>query len=405
MNRSTRLSLCGLGVLLFLTLPGGALPAQADELDAVIEEQEGQIEQEEQKKKDLQSDLEDIRQRLTSLKSTAADLNEYIEGLDEQLMTVEETIEEYRRRIREKEEEIRVTGQELAQAQAKEEKQYDAMKKRIQFIYESQDSLYLEMIFSSRSFSDLLNKAEYIEAISAYDKKLLDEYADNRQMIEDYKTQLETQQAQLEEEKSAVEAEEEKLQLLISDKQQEMERYESDISSKEQLAADYEADIAAQNEVIMALEKAVLEAKKRQAEANGTSITYDGGVFKWPAPSYTQVTSDYGSRMHPTLGVEKFHNGIDMAAPSGSPILAAYDGQVVAADYNGSMGNYVMIDHGGGLYTIYMHASALYVSQGEMVARGQNIGAVGATGRATGSHLHFSVRKDGAYVSPWNYLE
>ena len=93
-----------------------------------------------------------------------------------------------------------------------------------------------------------------------------------------------------------------------------------------------------------------------------------------------------------------------MAAPGGSPILAAYDGEVVAATYNGSMGNYVMIDHGGGLYTIYMHASALYVSKGQVVTKGQKIAAVGTTGRSTGNHLHFSVRLNGSYVNPWNYL-
>ena len=93
-----------------------------------------------------------------------------------------------------------------------------------------------------------------------------------------------------------------------------------------------------------------------------------------------------------------------MAAASGSPILAAYDGTVVAAAYSSSMGNYVMIDHGDGLYTIYMHASALYVSSGQSVTAGEQIAAVGSTGNSTGPHLHFSVRLNGAYVSPWNYL-
>ena len=127
-------------------------------------------------------------------------------------------------------------------------------------------------------------------------------------------------------------------------------------------------------------------------------------MFKWPAPSYTRISDDYGNRIHPILGVQQFHNGVDMAAPGGSPILAAYDGKVVASAYNASMGNYIMINHGDGLYTIYMHASALYVSTGDTVTRGQKIAAVGTTGRSTGNHLHFSVRKDGAYVSPWNYL-
>lgn len=127
-------------------------------------------------------------------------------------------------------------------------------------------------------------------------------------------------------------------------------------------------------------------------------------MFAFPAPSYTRISDDYGNRIHPTLGVEKFHNGIDLAAPNGSPILAAYDGEVVAASYSSSMGNYVMIDHGDSLYTIYMHASALYVSKGDAVTKGQQIAAVGSTGRSTGPHLHFGVRKNGGYVSPWGYL-
>ncbi len=93
-----------------------------------------------------------------------------------------------------------------------------------------------------------------------------------------------------------------------------------------------------------------------------------------------------------------------MAAPNGSPILAAYDGEVIAASYSASMGNYIMIDHGDGLITIYMHASSVSVSAGTMVARGEQIGCVGSTGRSTGPHLHFSVRLNGSYVSPWNYL-
>ncbi len=127
-------------------------------------------------------------------------------------------------------------------------------------------------------------------------------------------------------------------------------------------------------------------------------------MFTWPAPNYTRISDDYGYRMHPILGVQQFHNGVDMAAPSGSPILAAYDGEVVAASYSSSMGNYIMINHGDSLYSIYMHASALYVSKGDVVSKGQKIAAVGSTGRSTGPHLHFGVRLNGEYVSPWTYL-
>ena len=127
-------------------------------------------------------------------------------------------------------------------------------------------------------------------------------------------------------------------------------------------------------------------------------------MFKFPLASYTRVSDDYGMRIHPTLGVEQFHNGVDFAAPKGTAIYAAYDGQVVAAAYSATTANYVMIDHGDGLYTIYMHASALYVNRGDMVAKGETIAAVGSTGRSTGNHLHFSVRLNGSYVSPWGYL-
>ena len=152
------------------------------------------------------------------------------------------------------------------------------------------------------------------------------------------------------------------------------------------------------------LEAAIAAEKKKILEASGTVLTYDGGTFKFPLATYTRISDDYGNRIHPTLGIEQFHNGVDFAAPKGTAIYAAYDGQVVAATYSNTMGNYVMIDHGGGLYTIYMHASALYVSKDDIVVRGETIAAVGSTGRSTGNHLHFSVRKDGAYTSPWNYL-
>ncbi|MGN1147698.1 MAG: M23 family metallopeptidase, partial [Lachnospiraceae bacterium] len=163
-------------------------------------------------------------------------------------------------------------------------------------------------------------------------------------------------------------------------------------------------DIQEQKEIIEALEAAIAAEKKKILEQQGSLMTYDGGQFKFPLASYTRLSDDYGMRMHPTLGVEKFHNGIDLAAPTGTAIYAAYDGKVVAAAYSSSMGNYVMIDHGDSLYTIYMHASKLYVSTGDIVVRGETIAAVGSTGRSTGPHLHFGVRLNGEYVSPWNYL-
>lgn len=368
----------------------------------LIKEKEQEIQDAKELKKELQSNLTDVKKVKEGLEASKKDLAEYVERLDGELATVQAKIEDLKGKIEVKETEILQTQEELEAAIEDQENQYAAMKKRIKFMYEKGDNLYMELIFSSESFSEMLNKAEYIEMLSAYDRKMLDKYVETRELIELYKEQLEEEQAYLEEAKAGVENEEASLNSLIDEKKETIEMVSDDIEAKEAAIAEYEAYIKEQNETIAVLEKVVAEEKAKLAEEN--RIKYDGGMFKWPAPSYTMITSEFGNRIHPTLGVEKFHNGIDMAAPGGSPILAAYDGNVVAADYSNSMGNYIMIDHGDGLYTIYMHASALYVSKGSFVTKGQTIAAVGTTGRSTGNHLHFSVRLNGSYVNPRNYF-
>ena len=312
-------------------------------------------------------------------------------------MGVEAKIQELKDLIAEKEEELRITKKELEEAIATEEKQYEEMKIRIKFMYEKGNQFYLDMMLGAESFGDMLNKAQYVESISAYDRQKLEEFQLNRELIEVCKQELEEEEALLQEAKAAVEKEQENLETLISSKEKEITAYEKDINTQQQAIKEYEEYIREQDETIAALEKAL-------QEMGGGNRTYDGGMFKWPAPSYTRITSPFGWRMHPTLGVNKFHNGVDMAAPGGSPILAAYDGTVTAAGYSSTMGNYIYLNHGSGLITIYMHASALYVSAGQEVSKGDKIAAVGTTGRSTGNHLHFGVRKNGAYVDPMGYF-
>lgn len=376
-----------------------------DEIEASIKEKQAEIDAANKKKKELQSGLTEVKKIKESLESERSNLQTYVAELDQNLADVESKIAELKELIAEKEAEILQTTEDLADAEEKEETQYDAMKDRIKFLYEKGDTYYLELLFSSSGFSDFINKKDYIEKLSKYDTDLFKEYVKNRELIEVCKAELEAEEELLEEAKAKVDEEQANLEELISTKESEINRYTGDISDKEKAIAEYEADIALENDTIKALEAALAEERRRLLEENGSEkIIYDGGMFKWPAPSYTRISSDYGWRMHPTLGVEKFHNGVDMAAPGGTPILAAYDGEVIASGYNSSMGNYIMINHGGGLITIYMHASALYVSQGTMVVRGEKIAAVGTTGRSTGNHLHFGVRLNGEYVSPWNYL-
>lgn len=383
-------------------LPGPADVKASELTNDLIKEKEQEIENAREMKEQLQSNLTDIKKVKEELEASKQDLAEYVERLDGELESIQAKIADLKGKIEDKEGEIVLTQGELEEAIQDQERQYEAMKERIKFMYEKGDNLYMELIFSSQSFGDMLNKAEYIEMLSSYDRKMLDRYVETRELIELYKQQLEEERAYLEDAKAGVESEEASLNSLIDEKKVAIEQVSNDIDNKEAAIAEYEAYIKEQNETIAMLEKVVAEEKAKLAEES--RIRYDGGMFQWPAPSYTAISSDYGNRQHPTLGVERFHNGLDMAAPGGSPILAAYDGKVVAADYSGSMGNYLMVDHGDGLYTIYMHASALYASKGDFVVKGQNIAAVGSTGRSTCNHLHFSVRLNGSYVSPWNYL-
>jgi len=369
-----------------------------------IKEKQQQISQAQDEQKKLQKGLSDVKKMKQELEKSKSNLEDYITQLDGDLNVVNQRINELQAVIDETQEALDEATEDLNEAVRVETEQYEAMKVRIQFMYEKGDNFFLDAIFGAESFSDILNRANYFEELAAYDRKKLDEYVLNRQMVEVCKQEIEAKKATLDEAMAQQEQEQNNLEILIGEKEQQINAVSYDISNKEAAIKDYEDELNAMATVISQLEQQVLEEKRAIAAANGVNLSYDGGAFCWPAPSYTRISSPFGYRNHPTLGVQLFHNGVDLASPSGSKILCAYDGIVVAADYTSVMGNYIMVDHGDGLYTVYMHASALYVSKGDVVIKGENIAAVGSTGRSTGPHLHFSVRKNGEYVDPMAYI-
>lgn len=382
-----------------------ARPVKAALTNDSIRAKEAEIEAARQEVSGLKSSKTDVEKLKQELEKSKNDLTAYVTQLDGQLSGIQEKIQQYNTMITQKEEEIEETSRELEEAVKQQEDQYKAMKKRIKFMYEKGDTFYLELLLTSGGFADMTNKADYIESLSRYDRNKLEEYVATKELVQLCKEELEAEKEVLAEAKLAVEEEEANVSALINQKEQQIIAVTSDITTKEAAIKEYEAMIAQENAEIAALEKAVAEERARLEAENAKARVYNGGMFAWPCPGYKRISDEYGNRMHPILGVQKFHNGLDMAAPGGTAILAAYDGDVVGAAYNNSMGNYIMIDHGSGLYTIYMHCSALYVSKGQSVTKGQNIAAVGSTGRSTGNHLHFSVRLNGNYVSPWNYLK
>lgn len=390
--------------VLFTSPMNTSATSQSSVTSESIKEKENQISQAEKEKEQMESQLTDLQKVKKELEAQKSNLKDYVAQLDSNLSAIEKNIAELKSQIATKEAEIAQTESELEAALEKEESQKEFIYKSIRLLYEQDENYVVDMLLQAESYGDFLNRADYIESVMSYEQKMWKEFTENRQLIELCKQELELEKQILSQAKVNVEAEQASLEALIAQKNQDIVSYESDISNKEQAIKEYEQAIKEQDAEIEALEAAIAEEKRQLLASNGSVITYDGGQFKFPLASYTRISDDYGMRMHPTLNVEKFHNGVDFAAPKGTAIYAAYDGKVVAATYSSTMGNYVMIDHGDSLYTIYMHASALYVSKGDVVVRGETIAAVGTTGRSTGNHLHFGVRKDGAYVSPWNYL-
>lgn len=388
-------------VLIFTLCGSNCIIAHADVTEESIKAKEDQISNAKKERDNLSKSKTNLEKVKKELETSKTNLNNYITQIDASLTEVQNNIDSLNEQITAKEAQITQTTAELEEAEEIQHNQYEAMKKRIKFMYERGDVMYMELLMKAGSFADMLNKAEYIEMLSAYDRQKLNEYIATTQLIALTKEALEEEKKTLDEAKATKEAEQANLETLMQQKSTELNNVQASITDKEAAIKEYEAEIKAENAAIAALEREVAADKA----ALYSRYTYDGGMFTWPCPNYTRISDDYGMRMHPTLGIQKMHNGIDLAAPGGSPILAAYNGTVVAAAYESSMGNYVMISHGAGLYTVYMHCSALYVSKGQDVTSGTKIAAVGTTGRSTGNHLHFGVRLNGAYVSPWNYLK
>lgn len=348
----------------------------------------------------LEKELAAAQETIKDLKESKGSVEEKVSELNRQLISISARITELENQLTEKSEDIADAQEELEAAKEQEEKQYEDMKVRIQFMYENGQSSYVEALISSRDVSELLNAAEYISQIQSYDRQKLTEYEETVQTITDLEAQLEQEYEDLETLKATVESDKATVASMMRQKESELAGIVDNIADAQSEADYYAAEIQAQEELIAAIKRA--EAEK--AAAGVVDNPYTGGAFTWPCPSSTRITSNYGPRTSPTGGASSNHQGIDIGASYGADIVAAADGTVKAASYSSAAGNYVMIDHGGGLYTVYMHASSLVVSPGQTVSAGQVIAKVGSTGISTGNHLHFGVSLNGSYVSPWSYL-
>lgn len=389
-------------VLILVLAAGISIQASSASTEKVTEDAAStkSLQEAQDEKAQLEKALKEAQSTIEDLRDSKGDIESKVTELNQQLIDISARITDLENQLTAKSEDIQETKDELAGAKEREAQQYADMKVRIQFMYENGQTSYLEALLSSRNISEFLNSADYIAQIQSYDRQKLTEYQDTVESIVNLEAQLEQEYTDLEALKSTVESNKATVAAMMRQKESELADISGDIEDAQSDADYYAAEIQAQEELIAAIKSA--EAEK--AAAGVEEHPYTGGAFRWPCPSSTRVTSDYGTRVSPMSGASSNHKGIDIGASAGADIIAAADGTVTAASYSSAAGNYVMIDHGGGLYTVYMHASSLLVSPGQTVSAGDVIAKVGSTGISTGSHLHFGVSLNGSYVSPWSYL-
>lgn len=347
--------------------------ASLSDIRSQIKEKEAALKEGQSKEKDLSSQMLELEEKISSMQESIDKLDSAIEEGEAKLVTLEA---------------------ELKKAQEKIEVQNDNLGARLRNMYKSGSVGFLDVLLDSGSFSEFLTNLDMVEAVYASDKEVLAGLEEAYDEIEAKKKEVEALQTELKESKAV--AQEEK----------------SNLETSKATVEKQKKEIAASNEETQEmLDKLNAEADRVSAEvkqkgSSSTTSKYTGGAMAWPVPSVgtSNITSIYGWRTHPIFGVGRGHTGVDIGASYGSSVVAANPGTVIFSGWNGGYGNCVIIDHGGGITTLYGHNSSLKVSVGQKVSRGQTIALIGSTGWSTGPHCHFEVRINGNHTDPLDYI-
>lgn len=317
---------------------------------------------------DKQDELHDVTKEK---EDASAELKELEKNIKAKITDVENLNES----LDTKEQEYAIAESKLAETKKKMIVREDGLNDRLRVMYKNGSVGFLDVLLGSNSISEFISNVEMLKKIYENDMQILKTLKAEHKVIEKQKSELNRQKLALrkqkeeaEQLKSSLEMDKKKLEKQIDELNAEADRIKDEIYNMQDHTA-----------------------------------VYEGGQFKWPTTS-TYITSPFGFRMHPVLGVWKGHTGVDIGVSSGSPVFAAASGKVIVAQWYGGYGNAVVIDHGSGLSTLYGHNNSLNVSVGQTVSKGDVISHSGSTGISTGPHLHFEVRVNGNYVDPMKYF-
>lgn len=350
--------------------------------------------------------ITDLQDQSTEITEALNETNNRLQAVQDELSTNMQQLQEIDNQVAQSQEElnkINIEVDELTsqiedneQKLSKVQEEYDNIQAlldaRLIQMYETPELNFLQVLLESKNITEFLSTYYAMKELAEYDAELLEKVRKQKQDIETTKLILAEKKQQVVQTKQS---QQKKTQVLDNAKTM-REYYISKLTTEEQAL---QAQIDEYNYQVSAI-----EAEIKLLALNSITDDYIGGAMIWPIPGYTTVTSQYGMRVHPITGAYKLHTGVDVGAPIGASFVAAANGIVTKATFNYAYGNMVIIDHGGGVQTLYAHGSEIVAKVGQIVAAGDEVLKVGSTGYSTGPHAHFEIRVNGQTLNPLHYL-
>lgn len=380
---------------------------------------------------EVRKNIQSKQQEIKDSKEKEQDLSDKIAAMEKQISSKEADISKLEKAIGEAETQLGTLQKQLKEAEAKVDQQDEDLCSRLRNMYKNGSIGFIDVLLDSDNISEFLTNLDMVQKVYSQDQDTLETLKEASAEIDKKKKEIESLQSELTASKELVQEEKQSLQADKTEVEKQKATVTADIAESEDELDQMQDEEAAIEEAIRAEEKRRAEeaAKKNNSSSSSSSsssskpssskpsssssskpstsgklTTYKGLTMQFPAPSMTRKSSNFGYRIHPIKHTKRLHAGVDLAAPGGSPIVAAMSGRVILARAGSGYGNYIIVDHGNGYATLYAHCSKLLVKKGQRVSRGQQIAKVGSTGASTGNHLHFEVRVKGTPVNPAPYI-
>ena len=398
-GRAWRVTRCAAGIflsalcffMLFSTLEAQLITAKTTlgEIDSQIRSLEDELEKAAEAREKASEAYENVKEEYENIRKRKEAIDTEIDAIDKEAETLRALVIGYH-------EQTAILNKKIAKMESELEGRLSILRERLRLNYEDGQADYFTLLFSSDGLYDFLTSADRLSYLIEHDQKLIEE-------CEDACQQLEAEQERLDGILLSSEEKSEELRIslrLLQDKQDEVLKMMTDLEADTNAAQKALLEAEAEED---AFRKKLEQRLAERAEITGSA--YVGGDFIWPLPAkYKKVSSSFGNRIHPVTGKPQFHQGIDIPAPNGTEIYCVNRGTVIETGNDYANGKYVIVDHGGGISTMYAHLSKIQVKTGDILAQGEVLGLVGMTGYATGYHLHISVYENGKAVDPLTYL-